>query len=349
MNKTSSTLTVDLKKLKENYLILCESSNNRIVAAVVKGNAYGLGIRQVSEALFQAGCRYFFVANWKEVFLIPQNIRDKSKIYSLVGPEPCDFEEVITQHVIPIFHRLDQVNKWTSQTTDEFGVQLNTSLNRLGLTEEEFKTLEHLNLSQLSCGYLVDYPENSQDLCMMKRIGGARSDASSCAFLLDQSEGMIRAGRGIYGIKTNDYSVHKKLQPVATLTSPIIQIRHVKPGEHVGYNRDYRVTRFMQIAIVNIGYASGYLVLPSLEQMVYSNNQFCKVISQSMDFTTIDVTGLDCKVADSVELFGPNIPQNNAHYRIRVMGNVRRVFINGEESINNHLPLNQHALDLNPF
>jgi alanine racemase len=330
MSKKLSTLTVDLKKIRENYLLLCQNSNNRIVASVIKSNAYGLGVTQVSGALFKAGCRHFFIADWPEVLLLPETVQREAQIYSLVGPEPEDFAQVISNNVIPIFHRVDQVHSWIAQTTNPFGVQLNTTLNRLGLTEEEFQSLRcapTINLAQLSCGYL-EYPENSKDLEMMERIGGTRTDASSCSFLLKQSKGMIRSGRWIYGLKTNVHPVCDKLQTVATLTSPILQIRPVEPGDHVGYKRDYLVTKPMHIAVVNIGYGSGYLVLPSLKQSVCLNGHRCEIISQTMDFTTIDVTGLDCQVGDSVELIGPEIPQENSNYRIRIIGHVRRVFLN---------------------
>ena len=100
-----------------------------------------------------------------------------------------------------------------------------------------------------------------------------------------------------------------------------------RPGDHLGYNRGYKVTDKMRIALLNIGYGHGYLVLPNLRQEVYFAGQLYPVVSQSMDFTTIDITGAECKPGDLVEIFGPNVSQDTDQYKIRIAGNIKREYV----------------------
>ena len=328
-------MKINLSRLCENYQTLCQNAGSRIVAAVVKGNAYGLGFARIAEALFEVGCRYFFIANWQEALQVKL---PEAKIYALSGVEPDEYQSAVEADVMPVLHRLDQVQIWLKKYPSKpFAVQINTSLNRLGLTLEELNILDStrncLKISQLSCGYLSGYPENVMDLAILENFDTDISGASSCSFLLKGSRGMIRAGRWLYGIASdtsNENHVFNKLKPVATLTAPVIAVREVKQREHIGYNRGFLVKENMRIAILNIGYSSGYIVLPDKPQHVWFQGVFYSIVSQSMDFTTVDIGKAKCAPGDIMELFGDNVCQENQHYKIRIMGDVKRVYVRDE-------------------
>lgn len=332
MSQILPTLKVNLSRLCENYGILCENAGNRIVAAVVKGNAYGLGMTEVAKALFEAGCRVFFIANWQEIF--GMNVPG-SRVYALSGVEKEEYEIAVNAEVTPVLHRLDQVHSWLNMFPGKhFGLLLNTTLNRLGLTKAEFNTLQKdlpcLKITQMSCGYEPQYEENDTDLTLISTMDEDISDASSCAFLLQNSKGMIRAGRWLYGIpsgKSRESPIFQKIKPVATLTAVVIAVREVGPGKHIGYNRGFYAKQNMRIAILNIGYSSGYIVLPDKPQHVWFQGEFYPVVSQSMDFTTIDIGQAKCAPGDIMELFGDNVCQENRHYKIRIMGEVKQVYV----------------------
>lgn len=330
---TLPVLQVNLTKLKRNYDLLSQFAVERILAAVMKGNAYGLGLAKVAESLYDAGCRHFFIANWQEVLLLDADIRGKSKIYALCGAEPNEYHDVVDAGIIPVLHRVEQVEHWMKFSNHPFAIQINTSLNRLGLDQNQvikFASNADLVISQLSCGYEPDTIENSADLALIQQFPN-RSESSSCGFLLPNSSAMIRAGHWLYKIpngKSTQSPVFNKLQTVATLYAFIITIRNVQAGDSVGYNHEFRVTKNMRIAILNIGYSSGYLVIPSTLQNVYLSGKIVPVVSQSMDFTTIDVTNVDCELGQRVELFGANIPQGGGAYKIRILGDVIREYLN---------------------
>jgi Alr-MurF fusion protein len=120
---------------------------------------------------------------------------------------------------------------------------------------------------------------------------------------------MVRLGIGMYGVDAaNTRSLD--LQPVATLKSTIAQIKHVKKGESVSYNRKGIVRRDSVIATIRIGYADGYSRrLGSGKGKMLIKHQLVPVIgSVCMDMTMVDVTGIsDIHEGDEVIIFGKEL------------------------------------------
>lgn len=118
---------------------------------------------------------------------------------------------------------------------------------------------------------------------------------------------MVRLGIGLYGINPFDNSI---MHNVSTLKTTILQIRDVPQEDTIGYSRKGRLTRDSRIAAIPIGYADG------LNRHLGNGNAYCLVNGQKapyvgnicMDVCMIDVTGIDCKEGDSVEIFGDHLP-----------------------------------------
>ena len=118
---------------------------------------------------------------------------------------------------------------------------------------------------------------------------------------------MCRLGLGLYGINPRDNSV---INTVSTLKTTILQLRHVKAGDSIGYSRRTVVERDSVIGAIPIGYADG------LNRHLGNRHGYCLVNGQRadyvgnicMDVAMIDVTGIDCKEGDSVEIFGDQLP-----------------------------------------
>ena len=121
---------------------------------------------------------------------------------------------------------------------------------------------------------------------------------------------MVRLGIGLYGIDSSN-TFQSSLQTVATLKTTIAQLRNVKAGDTVGYNRRGEVQRDSLIATIRIGYADGFnRKLGYGNGKVFINNKLVPTIGTvSMDMTMIDVTDVpDVSEGDEVEIFGSNIP-----------------------------------------
>jgi alanine racemase len=118
---------------------------------------------------------------------------------------------------------------------------------------------------------------------------------------------MVRLGIGMYGIES-DAEDKLDLQPVATLRSTVAQIKEVKAGESISYNRRGVVTRDSRIATVRIGYADGYSrrVGNGVGKMLIHGKTAPVIGTVCMDMTMIDITGIDgVTEGDDVIVFGP--------------------------------------------
>ena len=118
---------------------------------------------------------------------------------------------------------------------------------------------------------------------------------------------MCRLGLGLYGINPRN---NQMLSCVATLKTTILQLRHVKAGDSVGYSRKTILERDSVIAAIPIGYADG------LRRALGNRKGYCLVNGQKapyvgnicMDVAMIDVTDIPCQEGDEVEIFGQHLP-----------------------------------------
>ena len=118
---------------------------------------------------------------------------------------------------------------------------------------------------------------------------------------------MVRLGIGLYGINPIDNSI---MHNVSTLKTTILQIRDVSQEDTVGYSRKGHLQRPSRIAAIPIGYADG------LNRHLGNGHCYCLVNGQKapyvgnicMDVCMIDVTDIDCKEGDAVEIFGDHLP-----------------------------------------
>lgn len=118
---------------------------------------------------------------------------------------------------------------------------------------------------------------------------------------------MCRLGLGLYGIDSRNNEI---INNVSTLKTTILQMRYVPAGDTVGYSRKGKIERDSVIAAIPIGYADG------LNRKLGNRHCYCLVNGQHapyvgnicMDVAMIDVTGIECKEGDSVEIFGDHLP-----------------------------------------
>ena len=114
---------------------------------------------------------------------------------------------------------------------------------------------------------------------------------------------MVRLGIGLYGI-----SSMIDLKPIATLSSIISKVRTISKADQIGYGISNKVTKKTKVAIVPIGYADGFSrsLGNGFGKMIVNNKLVPTIGNICMDMTFIDVTDLDVKIGDVVEIFGSN-------------------------------------------
>ncbi|MEO6720914.1 MAG: bifunctional UDP-N-acetylmuramoyl-tripeptide:D-alanyl-D-alanine ligase/alanine racemase [Ferruginibacter sp.] len=122
---------------------------------------------------------------------------------------------------------------------------------------------------------------------------------------------MVRLGIGLYGVDGHAV-MQEKLKNVSTLKTTVSQIKRVKAGDSIGYNRQGITIRDSLIATVRIGYADGYpRILSNGLGKMKVNGQYVPVIGNvCMDMTMLDVTGTEVSEGDEVIVFGEVLPVN---------------------------------------
>jgi alanine racemase len=134
----TGTLTVDLDAVAANWRALDRLSGPGVqTAAVVKADAYGLGVTRVARALATAGARRFFVAVAEEGATLRQVLGPGPQIAILGGHMPGDTEMIQDLDLTPMLNSLEQITRHLEALPGHaFGVQLDTGMNRLGASDE---------------------------------------------------------------------------------------------------------------------------------------------------------------------------------------------------------------------
>lgn len=119
---------------------------------------------------------------------------------------------------------------------------------------------------------------------------------------------MVRLGIGLYGVDANE-EIRQQLKNVTTLKSTVSQVKKIKKGESVGYNRKGMASKNSVIATVRIGYADGYpRMMSNGNGKMWINGKRVPVIGNvCMDMTMLDITGVDVNEGDEVIVFGEQL------------------------------------------
>jgi alanine racemase len=340
-------LTVDLAALTENWRDMARRSGKARTAAVVKADAYGMGIEDAGEALYVAGARDFFVATVDEGVTL-RLYAPEARIFVLAGIWPGTERRFFENDLVPVISSEEQLAFWMAVLADygdyPCALHVDTGFNRLGLHIDEALALAEdvsrpasfapvLVMSHLACGDDPASPMNRQQLESFCKVSSAYEGiesslvASAGIFLGDDYHfDLTRPGISIYGGEAVNGMVNP-MRPVATAEARVIQVRTVRAGESVSYGRALRLTRDSRLAVVSAGYADGYMRSQSsggvpLRQAVPQGGQGffegCKVPVAgriTMDLTIFDVTDLPenlIRAGDYIELFGKNILVDDA-------------------------------------
>ena len=260
-------LTIDSASLVHNWRTLAEHSGVPAGAAI-KANAYGLGAREALDALYDAGCRDFFVAIWAEAEALGR-VPDEASIAVLHGVGPDDVEAALSLNARPVLNTVEQVSRWKQVAADRpCDVMIDTGMNRLGLRPDEISALDGLAIetlhSHLACAD-EDSELNAKQLQRFRDVASAvparrYSLANSAGIYLgrDYSFDLVRPGLAMYGGIPRP-EAQGEIRQVAHVEAQVVQRRTIRTGESCGYGATFVAGADTEAAILNIGYADGYL------------------------------------------------------------------------------------------
>jgi alanine racemase len=315
---TGGTLTIDLAAIAANWQALTRQLLTVECAAVVKANAYGLGLKPVVAALAKAGCKTFFVADLVEARIVRAKAK-QSTIYVLHGFTQQGAESFIELAVRPVINSMTELAEWDAFVAARAwqggaALHVDTGMNRLGVSREEaaalaprVQTQNHgitLLLSHLACADTPDHPLNAKQLQLFRELRALYSGIpaslanSSGIFLGDATYfDLARPGAALYGINPTPGRPNP-MKSVVELAGRIVQIRAVAREQTIGYGATWTARRNSRIAVVALGYANGLMRAGSASNehpggAAIVAGKRCPIVGRiSMDLLMLDVTDL---------------------------------------------------------
>lgn len=282
-----TNIILDMEALSNNINYYFTTYNKKIMA-VIKNNAYGHGIKEISSYLDNDTRINYFVVNTIKEGLFLRNNKITKPILLLGNVEPKDynlcFKKNLTLSInsLKIFYELLD-NEYHGKTH----LNVNTGMNRLGVNKEY--ALRILNSSLNIEGIYTHYIGNEDDFYNIKKQHQIFIDvlskidhskyiihdvSSNSVSLLDlKYTTSIRLGLGLYGL---NYIT----KPILTLKSPIINIIKVRKNESVSYHSSFIAPKDGYILTIPFGYGDGWY-----KNIEILNKNFIQAGNMTMNYT----------------------------------------------------------------
>ncbi len=332
-----TVLEVNLDAVMRNYNYFRSKLPAGIgLVAMVKASGYGAGSYEIARTLQDCGAAYLAVAVLDEG--IDLRKRGITMPVMVMNPKVVNYRQMFANRLEPeVFSMpmlLDVVKEAEKYGVKEYPVhiKLDTGMHRMGFVEEELPEIMRIlnstdavriasafsHLATADCMDMDDYTLlqlqrfDRYTTYMLKHSPSPflRHILNSAGILRfpEYHYDMARLGIGLYGVNTLPPEVEDPLSVVSTLRTVIIAIRDWKKGESIGYARRSILDRDSRIATIPIGYADG------MNRHFGRGNISVKVNGKDaptignicMDACMIDVTDVDCREGDVVEIFGPS-------------------------------------------
>ena len=306
------------------------------MVCMVKASGYGVGSLETSKTLQDNGVDYLAVAVADE----GADLREAGITANIMimNPETTSFKMLFDYRLEPevfSFSLLEQLIRAAEKegiTNFPIHIKLDTGMHRLGFNPEKDmpQLIERLKrqTALVPCSVfshfvgsdgdefdafsrhqfdLFDRASQQLQAAYHHKIIRHICNSAGIEHFPEYHLDMVRLGLGLYGINARNNHI---LNNVATLKTTILQIREVPKGDSIGYSRRTILDRNSRIAAIPIGYADG------LNRHLGNRGCYCLVNGQKayyvgnicMDVCMIDVTGIECKEGDQVEIFGDNLP-----------------------------------------
>lgn len=316
--RAGAVLEIDLAGIAANWRgLAARLGPGTRCAAVVKADAYGLGMARVAPRLAAEGCRLFFVATLDEGIAL-RRLLPGIEIAVLNGLLPGTGGEFARGRLVPVLNSLDEIAAWRAGARTRrllAMIHVDTGMARLGLAPADLAELARAPsllaglelravLSHLACADDAAHPMNAAQLAAFRaalaqlpRAPASLASGSGLFLGADYHFDFVRPGAALYGVNPLPGRPNPMAQ-VVRLKGRILQVRDVDRGVAVGYGAAHRMDRPGRVATVAVGYADGWLRSASHRGTAGVAGQRVPIIGRiSMDLMTLDVTGIDPTLA----------------------------------------------------
>lgn len=323
---------IDLNALCANYRMVCDAAPGAKIAAVVKCDAYGLGMEAVATTLAKSEhCDEFFVAYPEEGVALRAILKDAAPhatIYVFNGPLPQTMALFKSANLTPVLNSLEQAKKWAERMPGvAAALHADTGMNRLGAPAKDIQAIAHLSdlnitllmshlaspsLDESQTGNAKNEKQKNLFHAVAAHFPDAQKSLSASGGALmapDYHFDLIRTGIALYGSSPFDKD-DVRIKPVASLRAPIVQIRDLTPGETVGYGAAFSITRPSRIATVALGYGDGFPRIGWQKAKAAITGGIAPIAGRiSMDLISLDITDIASSIqtGDIATFFGGEI------------------------------------------
>lgn len=310
-------IEVDLDNISYNYELIKRKANGAMICPVIKDDAYGHGAVKLGLLYEKLGCDYFAVSCFDEAMELRKG--GITKPILILGYTQIEYaKDLHDNNITQCVYSLDYANALNDcGQVIKCHLKVDTGMNRIGFkdvdemeyaynlpnlqfegifthfakatdeqfTQKQFDTLMNAidELHKRNCDFKIRHCANSAGIFLYDK------------YTLD----MVRPGIILYGL--GGYS---GLKPAMKLKSVISEIKTVKKGETIGYERNYTATKDIRVATVAIGYGDGFFRANSGKNKVCINNTNCDIVGNiCMDQMMVDVSDVDCKMGDEVNCY----------------------------------------------
>ena len=332
-----TVLEIDLTNLVDNLnQYRSKLEPDTMLMAMVKAHSYGAGSFEIANLLEYERVDYLAVAYTDEGVELRQAGIELPIM--VMNPERAGYASMLRNQLEPEIYSLRTLRSFGSaaEKRNETGpfpihLKLDTGMHRLGFGPDEIEGLitslqafpklkvesvfTHLAAADASLEDNFTRDQITSYLSMVNALEDAMGysvikHVVNSAGILRFPEAhfdMVRLGIGMYGIASHPNHPFD-LKTVATLRTSISQIKNIAAGETIGYGRKGKATQAMRIATLPIGYADGFSrAFSNGVGWVSIHGKKAPVIGNvCMDMTMIDLTGIEAKEGDMVEVFGAN-------------------------------------------
>jgi len=295
-------LTIDASAIAANWRWLQERAGVPAGAAV-KADGYGLGAREAVDALGAAGCRTFYVSTCAEAEALGA-LPDSAELVVLHGVGPDDQPAAIAR---PMLNSLEQVARWKAMAPGQpCDVMVDTGMNRLGVRAEEIGALDGLSIDTLHSHLARADEDHAMNGVQLERFRAVTAAVPSNRFSLANSAGiclgrdysfdLVRPGLSLYGGIPRAEAADK-IRQVARIEAQILQRRTIRAGESCGYGAAFTAKADTEAAILNIGYADGYLRGFSAKGCAFAGEIALPVLGR----VSMDLVAVGCDAAKTLK------------------------------------------------
>lgn len=308
------------------------------VVCMVKASGYGAGSYEIAKTLQDCGAAYLAVAVLDEGIELRQ--KGITMPIMVMNPKVVNYKSMFAYRLEPEIYSFEMLHdvikeaRKSGVTDYPVHIKLDTGMHRMGFVWQELPELMDIlenseevtakstfsHLATSDCPDMNDYTElqlrrfsQYTEYMLSRSSHPILRHVLNTAGILRYPEhhyDMARLGIGLYGANTLPPEMEKPLDVVSTLRTVIIAIREWEEGETIGYGRRGVLTRKSRVATIPIGYADGMnRHFGRGAVSVFINGKMAPTVGNiCMDACMVDVTDIDCKVGDPVEIFGPNAP-----------------------------------------